>query len=266
MYYESAIVINAVNSFSAFLPNIFAVDWIDRFLFGFVIMVIGILYILFKMTADKVKHSRRASILKYIFFVSQSGIIVFIIITLLQLQRDGTYSSVYLIVLLSLSYGMGLYCIALLASKFFAWFRIGREATVLCYALTMCIFIVFLITSILYAANEFSTNIYHNMTSSNIGIQVTASNPLPSVYDTYFYYTYLLTFISVYLITLLSLRVYLKKIRPVFFYLLFSIPLIYFLLKLVPFFTEYIASLILYSPTYYGTLYTLLFSGTGPLG
>ena len=96
---------------------------------GCVIMVIGILYILFKMTADKVKHSRRVSILKYIFFVSQSGIIVFIIITLLQLQRDGTYSSVYIIVLLSLSYGMGLYCIALLASKFFAWFRIGREAT-----------------------------------------------------------------------------------------------------------------------------------------
>jgi hypothetical protein len=137
---------------------------------------------------------------------------------------------------------------------------------VLCYAVTMCIFIVFLITSIMYATYEFSTNIYPSMTSGSIGIQVTGSNPLPSVYDTYFYYTYLLTFISVYLITLLSLRIYLKKIRPVFFYLLFSIPLIYFLLKLLPFFTAYIASLILYSPTFYGTLYTLLFSGTGPLG
>src|SRR4051812_29810860 len=49
---------------------------------GCVITVIGILYILFKMTSYKVKHSRRASILKYIFLVSQSGIIVFIIITL----------------------------------------------------------------------------------------------------------------------------------------------------------------------------------------
>jgi hypothetical protein len=95
---------------------------------------------------------------------------------------------------------------------------------------------------------------------------VTGSNPLPSVYDAYFYYSYVLTFISVYLITLLSLRIYLKKIRPVFFYLLFSIPLIYFLLKVLPFSAAYIASLIMYSPTYYGTLYTLLFSGTGPLG
>ena len=137
---------------------------------------------------------------------------------------------------------------------------------VLAYALTMCIFIVFLITSIIYASYEFSTNIYPSMASGNIGIQVTGSNPLPSVYDAYFYYTYLFTFISVYLITLLSLRIYLKKIRPVFFYLLFSIPLIYFLSKVLPFTTAYIASLIMYSPIYYGTLYTLLFSGTGPLG
>jgi hypothetical protein len=231
-----------------------------------VIAAIGILYILFRMTEDRVKGWRRTSVMKYVFFVSQSIIIVFIIITLLQLQRDGTYSFINVVILFSLSYGIGLYCIALLASKFFGWFRIGREAMVLCYGLTMCVFIVFLITSIMYATYEFSTNIYPSMKSGSIGIQVTGSNPLPSDYDTYFYYTYLLTFISVYLITLLSLRIHLKKIRPVFFYLLFSIPLIYFLLKLLPFFTAYIASLIVYSPTYYGTLYTLLFSGTGPLG
>ncbi|HZD36292.1 MAG TPA: hypothetical protein VE130_13910 [Nitrososphaeraceae archaeon] len=184
----------------------------------------------------------------------------------MQLQRDGTYTSANVIVLFALSYGIGLYYVALLAKKFFAWFRIGREFVVLCYALTMCVFIVFLITSIVYASYEFSLNIYPGMASGSIGIQVTASNPLPSVYDTYFYYTYLLTFISVYLVTLLSLRIHMKKMRSVFFYLLLSIPLIYFLLNLLPFFTIYIASLIMYSPTYYGNIYTLFFSGTGPLG
>ena len=232
---------------------------------GCVIVGIGILYILFRMTEDKSKNSH-ISIMRYVFFVSQSIIVIFIIITLLQLQKDGTYTSTNVIVLFAFSYGMGLYYIASLAKKFFAWFRIGREFVVLCYALTMCVFIVFLITSIMYAYYEFSLNIYPSMASGNIALQVTVNNPLPSVYDTYFYYTYLLTFVSVYLITLLSLRIYLKKMRPVFFYLLLSIPLIYFLLNLLPFFTAYIASLILYSPTYYGTLYTLFFSGTGPLG
>ena len=233
---------------------------------GCVIGVLGILYILFRMTEDKMKGFRRTPILEYVIFISQSIIVVLIITTLLQLQRDGTYSLVNVVILFSLSYGIGIYCIAILASKFFAWFRIGREFMVLCYALTLCIFIAFLLTSIVYAAYEFSTNIYPMVTSSSIGAQVTGSNPLPSVYDTYFYYTYLLTFISVYLITLLSLRVYLKKIGQVLFYLIFSIPLIYFLLKLSPFFSAYVASLVVYSPTYYGTLYTLLFSGTGPLG
>ncbi len=233
---------------------------------GCVIAVIGILYILFRTTEDKSKGSRRESIMKYVFFVSQFIILVFIIVTLLQLQRDGTYSYANVIILFSLSYGTGLYCIAQLASKFLAWFLIGREAIVLCYAVTMCIFIVFLVTSILYATYEFSASIYPSMTSGSMGVQVTGSNPLPNVYDSYFYYTYLLTFISVYVITLLALRNYFKNIGPVLFYLLFSIPLIYFLLKQLPFFTAYIVSLIMYSPTYYGTLYTLLFSGTGPLG
>ena len=231
-----------------------------------IMTVIGIMYVLFRKTADKTKGSSRSHVMKYVFFVSQSIIVAFVIIILTQLQMDGTYSIINIIIMFSLSYGIGLYCIAVLASKFFAWFRIGREAIVLCYALTMCVFIVFLIISVLYAVNGLSANIYPSVTSANIGVQVTQSSPLPSVYDTYFNYIYLLTFISVYLITLLSLRTYLKRIRPVFFYLLFSIPLIYFLVKLVPLFAEYVSGLVIYSPSYYGTLYTLLFSGTGPLG
>lgn len=234
---------------------------------GCVVAVIGILYFLRK-TVDNMEGSKTRStyLLKNIVFASQCVIIVVIIITLLQLYRIGTYNLANVIILLSLSYGVGLYCMTLLVLKFLGWFRFGREVIVLGYALTMCVFIAFLITSIIYASYELSTNIYPNATSSNIGVQVVMSNPLPSVYSSYFYYAYLLTFISIYLTTLLSLRIYLKNIRPVFFYLVFSIPLIYFLLKLLPFFTAFIASLIAYSPTYYGTLYSLTFSGTGPLG
>ena len=85
------------------------------------------LYILFRMTEDKLKGFRRTPVMEYVIFVSQSVIIVFIITILLQLQRDETYSFINVVILFSLSYGIGLYCIAILASKFFAWFRIGRE-------------------------------------------------------------------------------------------------------------------------------------------
>jgi hypothetical protein len=134
------------------------------------------------------------------------------------------------------------------------------------YGLTMCIFVVFLIVSVIYASYEFSANIYPDMSSEDIGAQVTMKIPYPNVYAPYFHYMYLLTFVSVYLITLLSLRTYVKRTRLVFFYIIFSIPLIYFLIKSLPFFIDYIIVLILYSSSFYGTLYALIFSGTGPLG
>jgi hypothetical protein len=233
---------------------------------GCVIGVIGILYVLFRRTDDMTKGPGRPDIMKYVFFGSQFVILTFIIVTLLQLHRDGTYNFVNIVVLFSLSYGIGIYSIARLALKFFSWFRLGKELTVLAYGLTMCIFVVFLIVSVIYASYEFSTNIYPDMSSKDIGAQVTMKIPYPNVYAPYFYYMYLLTFVSVYIITLLSLRTNIKRTRIVFFYLIFSIPLIYFLLKSLPFFTEYITGLILYSSSFYGTLYSLIFSGTGPLG
>lgn len=233
---------------------------------GCVIGVIGILYILFRMTDDTSKRSGRRDIMKYVFFGSQIVILAFIIVTLLQLQRDGTYSFVNIIVLFSLSYGIGIYSISNLAYKFFTWFRLGKEFTVLAYGLTMCIFVLFLIVSVIYASYEFSENIYPEMSSKDIGVQVTMKIPYPNHYFPYFYYTYLLTFVSVYLITLLSLRTYVKRTRLVFFYIVFSIPLIYFLLNSLPFFIDYMAVLILYSSSFYGPLYALMFSGTGPIG
>ena len=142
----------------------------------------------------------------------------------------------------------------------------GKEVTVLAYGLTMCIFVVFLIVSVIYASYEFSANIYPDMSSKDIGVQVTMKIPYANVYLPYFHYMYLLTFFSVHLSLCYPYVPTLKRTRIVFFYIIFSIPMIYFLLKSLPFFIEYITSLILYSSSIYGTLYSLIFSGTGPLG
>ena len=167
------------------------------------------------------KSSKGIYLLKNIVFISQFVIIAIIILTLLELYRNGTYKfNKFNPILFSLSYGIGLYCIVILVLKFLSWFRSGKIILIgLGYALTMCIFIVFMITSIMYASFEISTNIYPIAPFGSIGGQIVFSNPLPSVYGSYFYYAYLLTFISVYSITVLSLRIHLKKIRPVFYYL-----------------------------------------------
>ena len=256
-------------SFRSFL-NIFDPEYVSTIFLvnsiGCIIAVIGILYIIFKSKDDRSDYPKTTHFYNKLVIITQTAIIAVILITLIQLNQVGTYSFVNIVILFSLSYGIGFFFIALMTIKFFAWFRHGREIMVLGYGLTMCIFIAFLCSSIVYAAYEFSKNIYPEMSSRDITIQVSGKNSYPNIYGTYFYYFYLATFISTYLITILSLRTHLKSTKPAVYYLLLSIPLIYFLIIKVPFFLEYFTSLIVSSPSFYGMLYILLFSGTGPLG
>ena len=76
------------------------------------------------------KSSKGIYLLKNIVFISQFVIIAIIILTLLELYRNGTYNLTNLIILFSLSYGIGLYCIVILVLKFLSWFRSGREVIV----------------------------------------------------------------------------------------------------------------------------------------
>lgn len=257
-------------SFRTFL-NVFDPGYVDTVFeinsIVCVIAVIGILYIINRSKDENAAaDSGPTRLYNKILIITQSVIIFVILITLFQLDQTGTYSFANIVVLFSISYGIGFFFIALMALRFFAWFRHGRELMVLSYGLTMCIFIAFLGTSIIYALYEFSTSIYPKLTSRDIAVQVSGKNSYPNFYDTYFYYTYLATFISIYLITTFSLRAHLKKMKPAAFYLLLGIPLIYFLIIKVPFFLEYFTSLIVSSPSFYGMLYIILFSGTGPLG
>lgn len=82
-----------------------------------------------------------------------------------SLNQEGTYTFVNIVILFSLSHGIGFFFIALMALRFFAWFRHWKEIMALWYGLTMCIIIAFLGSSIIYAAYEFSKNIYPDMTS-----------------------------------------------------------------------------------------------------
>lgn len=117
---------------------------------GCVIAVVGILYFL-RNTEVFMKRSKLIYLLKNIVLISQFVIIVVIILTLLELYRNGTYNLTSVIVLFSLSYGIGLFCMIFLVLKFINWYRIGKEPIVLGFALTMCVFVVFLITSVMYA-------------------------------------------------------------------------------------------------------------------
>ena len=53
--------------------------------------------------------------------------------------------------------------------------------------------------------------------------------------------------------------------NPVLYFALFSLPVFYVLFKFIPPAMSFVITMIMNDPIFYGTLYTLFFSGTGPL-
>lgn len=89
-------------------------------------------------------------------------------------------------------------------------------------------------------------------------------NIASNAFQTWFNISYILCIISISVISFFVLRDYLKM-NYILYFALFSLPVFYALFEYIPFAMNMIISLIMSNPLFYGTLYTLFFSGTGPL-
>ena len=184
--------------------------------------------------------------------------------TLAQYYEEETYYLTNVSILLIISYSVALFFMGLLSVKFFSWYRYNREILVLAYALAVCVLIIFLIFSIAYASYELLG--YHVTSSSSvIAEQLTFQNFSPNIYSSYYYFSYIVTFVSVWIVTILFLKSRSTGKRILLFYFVFTIPLFYFLIPIIPQFSSYINSFIVYSPSLYGSMYITFFSGTGPV-
>ena len=159
---------------------------------------------------------------------------------------------------------MALFFMGLLAVKFFSWYRYNREILVLGYALAICLLVVFLIFSIAYASFELLS---YDVTSgsSSVAEQLTFQSFAPNIFNSYYYFSYIATFVSIWAVTFLFLRSR-STGKRILLYFVFVIPLLYFLIPTIPQFSSYINSIIVYSPGLYGSIYVTFFSGIGPVG
>ncbi|MGH9977700.1 MAG: hypothetical protein ACRD8Z_17980, partial [Nitrososphaeraceae archaeon] len=229
-----------------------------------IIAASDLLYIVYRNLESKLRVLKNIGILNWIAVLSQSTIIAIFIVTLVQYYEAGTYYLMNMSILLTISYSVALFFMGLLSVKFFSWYRYNKEILVLAYALAICVLVIFLIFSIAYASYELLS--YH-LTSgySSIAEQLTFQNFSPNIYSNYYYFSYIITFVSVWVVTILFLKSRSTGKRILLFYFLFSIPLLYFLIPIIPQFSGYINSFIVYSPSLYGSMYITFFSGTGPV-
>ena len=229
-----------------------------------IITAIDLLYIIYRNLETRLKVLRNLGVFNWTAVFSQSAIIALLIFSLAQYYNEGTYHLTNLSVLLMISYSVALFFMGLLAVKFFSWYRYNREILVLGYALAICVLVVFLIFSIAYASFELLS---YDVTSgsSTVEEQLTFQSFAPNIFSSYYYFSYIAAFISIWVVTILFLRSR-STGKKILLYFVFAIPLLYFLIPTIPQFSSYINSFIVYSPALYGSIYVIFFSGIGPVG
>lgn len=194
------------------------------------------------------------------------AVIVFLILSLnYTILKEEKYFFSLLMVITYFSYFLGLILSGLLVIKFLKWYYKEKgEYTIFGYLVTASILLIFIIFSLSYfsfiSAHDFPVVVVPR----DIGSVIAERNTFTNIFEVYFNLSYILCVISISAVTFFIVRGYVK-INKILYVILFSLPVIYVLVKYVPPVLNIIISIIMIDPSFYGTLYTIFFSGTGPL-
>jgi hypothetical protein len=182
---------------------------------------------------------------------------------ILQITFLSSYHIYSIISAVFFSFGLSIFLLSLLAKHFFSWYRVNRTPVVLFYGLAVTLISINAIVAIIYLNLGFNDNpIFIKSVRSLTGSLALPDRVIGSVYA----FTAALAFVVTWIATVLLLRHYSKKLGKIKYWILVTMPLAYFLSQFQPLFLFTFSDLRLSDPVLFGTVYTLLFSMSKPLG
>ena len=232
---------------------------------GAVACVITILYIIKKLVSE---NSRITD--KLLLVSGKTSFIVYTIIFTILAILDYTiiaqneYYYGLAVIMTYISYFFGLAFCGLTIIKFLKWYQQNREFRILGYFISTSVLFALLVFSISYFSVNPSELTLKIKPAGGIGYAIVMRAIVLNVFQTWFTVSYILCIISISVISFFVLHDYIKM-NPILYFALFSLPVIYVLFKFIPPAMSFIITMIMNDPIFYGTLYTLFFSGTGPL-
>jgi hypothetical protein len=195
--------------------------------------------------------------------ITQYALIAILVFTILQMLFMSSYHILILKATIFISYGLSFILLALLAKRFFSWFKLNHNLVVLAYALATTMISINAIITIIYINNEFINDpAIIRPIRSLTGALSSPDITLSSLYVI----TSVLSFILTWIATVLLLRHYSRKLGIIKYWIVVSIPLAYFLSQFQPLFLYSFADLRLSNPVLFGIIYNLIFSISKPAG
>ena len=157
-----------------------------------------------------------------------AGIIALVIFQIFSIQQ---YNTVLLYVVLSISYGLWIVTLGLLAKAFFSWYRSKRNLMVLLFALSMVFYVINGAFG-LYGQVEELAKRNLEIKLGDVAMFPESPSPVLAVYQTASSIAYVLTWIA----TVMLLRPYIKKLGKVKFWSIMGATMVYYLIQF-PLFT-----------------------------
>jgi hypothetical protein len=191
---------------------------------------------------------------------SQYTLAIILVFLFLQMLLNSHYSTVILIIVITISYALAATMLGILAQRFFSWFIGHRTFVVMLYGLSAAALAINAVITLVFI-NDTLSIVYdtvgpHRGVFSYVGSPGSSEDLLNSAYNVVSVVSFILTWWA----TSLLLYPYSKKIGTMKYWVVVSLPLIYFLSQFPSVFLNVFASLLNSDPVFYGILLSVVFT------
>nr|MDQ3852547.1 hypothetical protein [Thermoproteota archaeon] len=184
----------------------------------------------------------------------------------LQMIFFSFYSTAALTLATVISYILAGIMMGVLANKFFGWFRSYRNSVVFLYGLSSGMITINLVVTGLFVTEilQDQPTVVSSLHLKNIPF--ITPNSIADLLDYPYVVSSILSFILAWIATAWLLRHYSHNLGTKTFWVMLCLPLVFFLLQFGSLFTDLLSPFFRTQPIFFGTLYTLFFASSKPVG
>jgi hypothetical protein len=179
----------------------------------------------------KIKNSKIYFILIFLIY---SILSLTLIITTIQLSYLKSYSNIVFYLSSYISFISSLGFLSILSFKFFQWFLKGKNKYTLFYGILFSLYCITLLLALIYLLNGLATHPStvnytspRELRAGTYSINIEFQNNIAILYDIFFIISFLLAWI----LTVLMLKQYSRRIGKYKFWIIVSLPLLFYLMR-----------------------------------
>ena len=229
-------------------------------------------YLILGFVKNKSKEIRRKKWLRTdaihkIVTIVQYALTTILLLIILQLVLTSQYNVNLLIGATTISYALAVIIMALLAHRFFSWFKSNRNYVVLSYGFASAMFM----TNALVALFFVDVTLYNNIPQQVVAhlsenIPFLPPGSIQAILNSAYYILSILSFMMMWVATSLLLRHYTQRLGCIKYWIILSIPLAFFVSQFLTISLNLFAPLLASQAIFYGVILTLIFSFSKPAG